>query len=219
MTDAVSGLAIRLGVNERLLRGVLRVECGTDRLPPPGTRPTIRVEAHHVLRHVEAGRGRRIPGPDVGMRVRDLATGTCWGGERGRELRGSWADVPHRPHDRVRHEIEYDGAWVPYHGDQALEWDALAVADLVVGPELATACTSWGMTQILGTTRVGLTWEQIRAEAAVDGGLGLLEPYLHNVLPAALEALKRGDLLAFARAYNGTGQPEWYADHIRKAAA
>lgn len=208
----IGDLARDLGVAEAVLRGVLVVECGTDRVPPPGTRPTIRVEAHHVLRHVEAGRGRRIPGPDVGLRVRDLATGRCWGGERGREPRDAWSDPR-----VVRHEVELDGAWFGYHGQQALEWDALDVADAVIGPELATACTSWGMAQVLGVPSLGLAWDQLRPAAYVNGGLELLRRYLEHVKPAALEALRRRDALAFATAYNGPGQAAAYAARLEAA--
>lgn len=212
-------LAHALSIEPSLLRAVLRAECGTDRVPPDGTRPTIRVEAHLVLRRVAAGLGRRVPGPSVGMRIRVLATGEAWGGERGREPAHAYADLPRRPEDAVRHEIEMDGGggapiWIAYHGRQEDEYDALDVADAVVGPEAATACTSWGMAQIVGVPALGLGWEEIRATAAVNGGLGLLVPYLRNVKPAALVALQRGDLLGFASAYNGPGRAKGYADEI-----
>lgn len=214
---AVARLAQELHLDEALLRAVLRVECGTDRVPVDGTRPTIRVEAHHVLRHVEAGRGKRIPGPEVGMRIRDLATGYCWGGERGREPARAWSDPA-----SVRHEIELDsgtghGGWYAYHGSQTGEWDALDVADAVVGPALATACTSWGMAQVMGIPELGLGWEQLRASAYIDGGLGLLRLYLQRVRPQALDALRRRDLVAFAAAYNGSGQAQDYARRLSRA--
>lgn len=209
---AVTRLAQDLNLDEALLRAVLRVECGTDRVPMDGVRPTIRVEAHHVLRHVEAGKGRSIPGPNVGMRIRDLATGYCWGGERGREPARAWSDPA-----SVRHEIELDGVWRAYHVSQIGEWDALDVADAIVGPALATACTSWGMAQVMGVPELGLGWEQLRPLAYLDGGLGLLRLYLQRVRPQALDALRRRDLVAFAAAYNGSGQAQDYARRLSQA--
>ena len=206
----VHDLASLLAVDERLLRAVLIVECGTDALPPDGWRPTIRVEAHKVLRLVAAGQGRRIPGPDVGMRIRELATGRVWGGERGQEPPRPWADLGRER--TVVHEVELDGAWVAYHGQQSLEYDALDVADAVVGPEAATACTSWGMAQVMGVPALGLTWQEIRAAAAVGGGLGLMARFFEHVNPKALDALRRQDLGAFALAYNGDPA---YAARIR----
>ena len=215
----VSGVATRLGVDSRALRAVLLVECGSDdpaRWLSASGRPTIRVEARHVLR---AWTG--APGVS-GLRVRDQHAGYWYGGR---------TPEPSRTHDASGRlvddeEVCIDGGWSAYHGRQERddqgrpgEWDALDCEDSLVGLDIATRCASWGPGQVLGDWRaLGYSSvAELRSSAATpDGGLDLVARYL-EAHRAALVALAAHDWAGFARAYNGPGQVDYYAGKLAAA--
>lgn len=209
----IAQAAARLGVSEQALRAVLRVECSSDdpdRWLGPLGKPIVRVEAHHVL--------RRSGATTWGLRV--------WGRPGARS--SAWQGGPGEPPDPwVGHEVEVDGAWWSYHGRQQRcddgtpgEYDALDVAAQIIGMEAAAQCSSWGPGQVLGAhaERLGLPSAlAVRDLASTpEGGLDLVCRYLERISPAALVALRRGDWLAFATAYNGPGQAKKYAEWLER---
>lgn len=210
-SDLVAAAARRLQVAERSLRAVLRVECGSDdpaRWVAADGRAIIRLEAHHVLRRL-----RGLPQTPPVLRVQG------WYGARGGE--------PDRPWEG--HELCHDGAWQGYHRQDRrdgapCEWDALDAATTILHDAgAAIECASWGPGQVLGSywQLLGYSSAQGLAAAAAtpSGGLELVVGYLEWVSPAALTALRRGDLVGFARHYNGPGQAEHYGALLAAAVA
>lgn len=211
--DLVVDAAARLQVPVRSLRAVLRVECGSDdpaRWVAGDGRAIIRLEAHHVLRRVV---GQQVPQV---LRVRDPHGGHWYGP----------GVAPPRPWEG--HEVLIDGAWSDYHRQERqdgrpCEWDALDAAGLIVGPDAAIECASWGPGQVLGSHWRTLGYDAPRGVAAAAatpaGGLELVARYLELVAPAALVALRAGDFVKFAAVYNGPGKAAEYGALLAAAAA
>lgn len=127
------------------------------------------------------------------------------------------------------HEFNADGAdsggeWVPFHGSQSMEWQALQLAIDISGDAEAAYCAiSMGAGQVMGFNALKLGYDSAAdmfeqfngdAEANVGGVFSFIEAN-----PDAKAALEREDYEAFARQYNGDG--DWvatYRDWLSQAA-
>jgi hypothetical protein len=210
----IAPVAQRLGVSERALRAVLRVECGSDqpaRWVNPDGSAIVRVEARHVL--------RRSPTPTTwALRVVRPDGSLYRGGPGCPPVVGGVI-----PEDQV----EIDGAWRGYHDRQRRaadgtpgEYDALDVATQAIGGVAAAECSSWGPGQVLGThaRAMGYASAGVLAVTAAspEGGLELVARYLERVSPWALAALRVLDWRAFAERYNGAGNVKQYSEWLQR---
>lgn len=125
-----------------------------------------------------------------------------------------------RPQDD---RFSLNGTWKEFHGNQALEHLAIAVAS-AVDRESAIESASYGLPQVMGFNyaTVGYTSaeEMVKAfeqgeEAQVDAFFAYCDKR-RDGQGSALEALRSGDYVRFARMYNGVGQEEYYAGLIRQ---
>jgi hypothetical protein len=111
-----------------------------------------------------------------------------------------------------------DGEWLPCHpGAQEREWEVFDFARQL-NEDAAIRSISMGAPQIMGFNHGVLGYNTPRAmfdafqqgeEAQIDGLFRFIRGQRLD------EHLRKGDFLAFARSYNGPGQPEFYRDLIR----
>lgn len=118
--------------------------------------------------------------------------------------------------------ISLGGVWRPFHGNNALEHLAIALAS-AVDRESAIESASYGLPQMMGfnATMVGYrdAAQMVEAftrseEAQVDAFFAYCEKK-RNATRSALDALRQRDFVEFARLYNGIGQEEAYAKRIQ----
>jgi hypothetical protein len=120
-----------------------------------------------------------------------------------------------------------DRAWQRTHSSQDTEWQALALAQRL-DCQAALCSISMGAPQIMGFHFALLGYaspeEMFAAFGSVEHGereqLLTFFDFLRLARPGEelLVALRRGDLLAFARGYNGPGQAAAYAARLQQAA-
>jgi hypothetical protein len=114
-----------------------------------------------------------------------------------------------------------DQEWQEFHGDQAAEWDALTLAREQFDNYAALRSISMGLPQVMGFNHLLLGYatvqEMFDAFAAGEHAqvIGFFD--FVNAHPGRLDALRRGDYLAFAASYNGDGQAQLYATLIQDA--
>lgn len=189
----IDQLAAEARVDPRALRAVIAVEAGPEGVV--SGRPVVRLEVHRLW--LGAPRDLR---PQVDARFR-VAGPRAWQGHEYRLEDGSWAAL-HRPG----------------RGGQALEHEALAVAR-AIHEQAAVEATSWGAGQLLG-----LHWRLLgyASPTAMASAQSAEETQLHDlvvylVATGAVAHLRAHDWRAFARAYNGSGQVDWYAGRLAAA--
>lgn len=109
-----------------------------------------------------------------------------------------------------------DGDWQPFHGNQALEWQVLALAR-TLDDTAALLSTSMGAPQIMGFNHLYLQYgtpqEMFTAfsEDALAQYRGLFDFIRAREV---VDNLQNGDYLGFARVYNGPAWAQGYADLI-----
>ncbi len=115
-----------------------------------------------------------------------------------------------------------NGAWQDLHCDsQAIEWQALAVARQL-DETAALQSISMGLAQIMGFnfSMIGYGSVQAMFGAFQAGAADQIEGFFRFVEARRLvDAVRSGDLRAFAAGYNGPGQADAYADILRAYAA
>ena len=117
-------------------------------------------------------------------------------------------------------EVLIDGSWQPIHSSQAQTRSVIDFAASFGDRDAAYQATSWGLFQLLGEHYPETGYSS--AEEMAKRFCSLQEQcdaYLTWAIGnGALDALKRGDLLAFARIQNGDGQVKQYALALGNAA-
>lgn len=191
-------LAAGLGVEAAALRAVLLVEGAGEGLagPDDDPHPLVRLEVHRLWSAVPA---HRRPLVDARFHV----------------------DGP-RPWDGHVWRPRPDSSWIPLHAaganGQAREWSAFLLARSI-DEEAAVVATSWGVGQVLGiewrSQGYASATEFAGAQYSEEAQLQTFVRYLEG--HALVDELRRRDWRAFARAYNGAGQVEWYAERIAAA--
>ena len=123
-----------------------------------------------------------------------------------------------------KERMSLDGAWVAFHGNQDLEHMALTLAS-AIDTQSALESASYGLTQVMGFNFATVGYPNVQAmvddfnrgeEAHVEAFFTYCEKR-RDVQGSALDALRRGDYVAFARLYNGIGQEAYYASRIQQA--
>jgi hypothetical protein len=108
--------------------------------------------------------------------------------------------------------------WQDVHADQASEWAALAQAR-ILDDRAAKLSISMGLVQILGSNYRAIGYDTVDAmfdAFSADERFQLLSFFnfvKHD--PRQVNALQANDFTAFARIYNGPGQPEYYGGLIK----
>lgn len=128
-----------------------------------------------------------------------------------------------RPQDD---RMSLTGTWKEFHGNQSLEHLAISVAS-AVDRESAIRSASFGLAQVMGFNAklVGYqSTEQMvdlfsRSEEAQAAAFFEYCDKRRDSQGSALDALRNGDLIRFARMYNGIGQEQLYASLIQQALA
>lgn len=186
--DLIAALARVLGISPRLARAVFVVESGGS---AGNGRMVVRFEAH-IFRD----------------ELKDDA----------RFAKHFRLDVPEWKIHEWRPST--DAPWRPYHDDQPAEWQVLEFA-MGLNETAALRSTSMGVAQIMGFNhqRIGYaTVQEMFADFAAPGPeaeiVGFFSYVAHT--PGALFALQQGDLVTFAKLYNGPAQAERYAELIRQ---
>ena len=117
-------------------------------------------------------------------------------------------------------EVLIHGTWQTIHGSQEQRRSVIAFAASFGDRDAAYQASSWGLFQLLGEHYPETGYSS--AEEMAKRFCSLQEQcdaYLTWAIGnGALDALKRGDLLAFARIQNGDGQVKQYALALGDAA-
>lgn len=116
----------------------------------------------------------------------------------------------------TNHSVLLDGQWFEYHGNQELEYRALATA-IRFNESQAYESASYGLPQLMGFNyrRAGYRSAKDMYNAFVTGEEEQLRAMFRWMDSGGLIThLKNKDLYSFARAYNGSGQARYYADLI-----
>jgi len=191
---AMLQLAPEYGIDPAIGLAVMRVEAGGVAFGKDG-RMIIRFEPHILRPRVPAARFDEYYMIGVG----GLAG---WQGDGHRYRMG-----PGQP-------------WQKFHGVQASEWQALAIARSI-DDEAALRSISMGAGQVMGFNHRAAGHASARAmyDALNGSAVAQVRAMLDYCKSRGLiGALRSGDFLAFARAYNGSGQAERYARLIEQAA-
>lgn len=111
-----------------------------------------------------------------------------------------------------------NGAWQDVHANQASEWAALTQAR-ALDDQAAKKSISMGLVQILGSNHRAIGYDTVDAmfdAFSADERFQLLGffNFVKND-SRQIAALQAGDFTAFARIYNGPGQPQFYGDLIK----
>ncbi|HXF64885.1 MAG TPA: N-acetylmuramidase domain-containing protein, partial [Caldilineaceae bacterium] len=129
------------------------------------------------------------------------------------DLEHPWHDHQWRPSP--------DQEWRSFHGDQNAEWEVLALARTHMDERAALRSTSMGAPQIMGFNHQLIGYETVQEmfSAFTSSAHAQIIAFYDFVGadPSRLEALRRGDYLAFAASYNGDGQAPLYAALIQDA--
>jgi hypothetical protein len=186
-------LAASLGCDVPAVAAVLAVESLGLGHGLVGGRPLIRLEVHHLWRHVPDSMRTAV---DVRFHVDGPEP---WEGHRFHDGRAGWVRL-HQPGE----------------AGQAVEWRAYGVA-AAIDQSAAIRATSWGVAQILGDhwRRCGFACPAAFV-AAQQSEAGQLDTFARFVRgdPALLAALVAHDWRAFAARYNGAGKVEHYAGRL-----
>ncbi len=117
------------------------------------------------------------------------------------------------------HRVNVGGEWKTFHGNQDMEYQAqLIAAD--IAERAAFEAASYGAGQIMGFNHAACGYSSARVMAhefqqSEEAQLRAMFQYFKH--SGALACLVAGDLLGFAKIYNGPGQAQFYANKIREA--
>ncbi|HRF49349.1 MAG TPA: N-acetylmuramidase domain-containing protein [Anaerolineales bacterium] len=189
--QAMAELAPQYGIPLSVAMAVLRIEAGGVAFKDG--RQIIRVEAHVLKREIHAA--------DWSPRFQVGVGGVA-----------QWDGVGHRMRSSL--------IWIPYHGDQEKEYQALALASQV-SVEKALRSTSMGCAQVMGFNHkaVGYVSATTMFEAFSKSARAQVKAMLDYCKSRGVIAtLQRGDFLEFAKAYNGSEQAPRYARLLEQAA-
>lgn len=183
--------AERLGIDPAVAVAVLLAESSGDGFAPDG-RLLIRFENHIFLDR--------------------------WGSQNKAVFDRFFAFKQQEPWKEHRWRSREEEGWQNCHQSQAQEWQVLGFArNFIEDPALESI--SMGASQIMGFNFQMLGYASPRAmfddfqtgeEAQIRGLFRFIEAR------GLVEPLRQGDYIAFARGYNGSGQPEYYASLIQK---
>ena len=183
--DLLVELAAEHGIDEGTLRAVVAVESGGAGFR--NGRLLVRFEAHVFLQRCGLGQA------------------------------GDYFAVGEPMWTQQMYRTRPDEEFRPYHGDQDHEWYALEVASRL-NCQAAYESASYGAPQIMGFHWKSLGYASARdlvsdfetgEEAQVRAMVRFME------LSGCADALRQGDLLAFAKKYNGVGQAVHYAQLLQ----
>jgi hypothetical protein len=117
-----------------------------------------------------------------------------------------------------KYRTQVDAPWLDVHTNQASEWAALAHAR-TLDDRAAKRSISLGLVQILGSNHRAIGYDTVDAMFDAFGAderfqlLGFFNFVKHD--QRQVDALRAADFTAFARIYNGSGQPEYYGGLIK----
>lgn len=186
-------LAGRIGIDPAFAVAVVCVESGGQAFAPDG-RVIIRFENHIFRRYLGAARAGEF--------------------DRHFQVNG--------PEAWMGHTYRRSGAeaFRPFHGSQALEWEAFEVARVLDG-DAAARSISVGLPQVMGFNHGLLGYATPQAMLAFMGAdvrFQLLGMFDFIGGPGGggqgAQALRAGDFDRFATLYNGPGQARFYGDLI-----
>lgn len=117
-----------------------------------------------------------------------------------------------------QYRVDANSPWQNVHANQSSEWAALGLAQ-TLNDHAARMSISMGLVQILGSNArtIGYASTEAMFEAfSVDERFQLLGffNFVKNN-ETRLAALQQQDFVAFARSYNGPGQPDYYGGLIK----
>jgi hypothetical protein len=193
-TQAMARVAPEYGLDPAVGLAVLRVEAGGVAWGKDGWM-IIRLEAHVLSWYL----------------TRDLFA---------RHFAYGIGGLAHWQGDGHRFRLGLADPWLPYHGVQASEWQALQVARSL-SDESALKAISMGAGQVMGFNHRAAGYPTARAmfnELSVSAAAQVRAMLDYCKGRSLIGALQRGDFLAFARGYNGSAQAERYARLIEQAA-
>ena len=117
-----------------------------------------------------------------------------------------------------QYRIEPNGPWLDVHSNQNSEWSAFGVARQL-NDHAAKLSISMGLVQILGSNFAQIGYPSVEAmfDAFSSDERFQLLGFFNFVKadPRQVNALQQKDFVAFARIYNGPGQPDYYGGQIK----
>lgn len=121
--------------------------------------------------------------------------------------------------DGGQHRYNDNGTWKAFHGDQSAEYRAQRLATHIAR-WAAMESASYGLGQIMGFNYRACGYDSAESMAAAfqsseDAQVKAMFEYFRH--SGALDCLRAGDLVGFARIYNGPAQARRYADLISGA--
>jgi len=128
----------------------------------------------------------------------------------------TWRDHMWRPNA--------DQDWQTFHNNQTSEWTVLEFARKL-DEEAALSSISMGTSNIMGFNYAQLGFSDVHAMFSVflspnaKDRISIFPPFDFARATGKLKALRERDLVTFAKAYNGPGQPDVYADIINQRIA
>lgn len=180
----------RLGIEPAVAVAVLLTESGGDGFGPDG-RLKIRFENHVFLQQ--------------------------WGAQNKPDFEKFFAFSPQESWKGHQWRADPGGDWQNCHQSQAQEWEVLDFArNLTEEPALKSI--SMGSSQIMGFNFAALGYGSARAmfddfQTGEEAQIRALFRFVEN--RHLVQSLRQRDYVAFARGYNGPGQPEFYAGIIQ----
>lgn len=189
----------------------------------------VRIEPAAALAvwQVESG-GRRHQAGRAIIRFENHLLFNTWG-KRHPEIydrhfrHGGRGGIPGKAWERHAFRESPDQPFLPFHGNQDLEYRVLALATRLAGESFALSCISIGGPQILVSNHRAIGYESPRAMYdAFQAGershvLGFFDFCQQHPRGSLLPFLRNRQWTTFARFYNGPGQAETYGAWINQA--
>lgn len=181
--------ANRLGISPAVAVAVLATEANGEPFGPDG-RLLIRFENHLFYRY--------------------------WGQQHDAQFRQHFAFNPAEQWKGHQWRPDANAAWQSFHGNQNAEWQVLDFARRL-DEQSALLSLAMGAPQIMGFNHATVgyaTVQEMFVAFCSDVRHQLTSLFRFMEMNGLVDAVRRGDYLAFARVYNGPGQAEFYKSRI-----
>lgn len=189
--DIIDELAATYEIDAKVIKAVIAVESGGSGFGPDG-KVLIRFEPHVFLSKLTDSRQR----------------------ERFDEL----FEIGEPAWDGSKHKVKVGDRLESWHGDQNQEYKAFNLARSI-SEDAAYQSISLGLPQLMSFHYAKLGYdspqEMYLAFQSEDEQIRAMFVFMEK--SGAIKKLKDGDLLGFAKIYNGSGQKQHYAKLIEKA--
>lgn len=181
--------AERLDIDPAVAVAVLATEANGEPFGPDG-RLLIRFENHLFYRY--------------------------WGQQHEAQFRQHFAFNPDEQWKGHQWRPDENATWQAFHGNQKAEWQVLDFARRL-DEQSALRSLAMGAPQIMGFNHASIGYTTVQAmfhAFCSDVRAQLTSLFRFMEVNSLVDAVRRGEYLAFAKVYNGIGQAEFYKDRI-----